>query len=262
MKKIKHMFNHLGVLLIFAACSPNNQNDILQETKLTMDFTDKIISKKIYFGHQSVGNNIISGCKELLGLQFKPLDINNYDNFNPENSFFAHNCIGKNYKPITKCDDFANVVINKLRGNVDIAAMKFCYVDINSKTDVGALLDYYSKTIERIHSEFPNIKIVHITIPLTSNHGFKNKLKILIKGDSNILRNKYNNMLKEKYTNEPVFDLAKIESIRPDGSETNYIKGKNIVYILAPDYTDDGGHLNSIGGKKVAERFLYFLSQL
>jgi lysophospholipase L1-like esterase len=62
-------------------------------------------------------------------------------------------------------------------------------------------------------------------------------------------------MLREKYAGEPLFDLAKVESTRPNGSRSFFHDGANVVYTLAPELTDDGGHLNATGRLAAAEEF-------
>jgi len=37
-------------------------------------------------------------------------------------------------------------------------------------------------------------------------------------------------------------------------------KGNQIYFTLIPEYTDDGGHLNTLGRKIVAEQLLIFLA--
>lgn len=59
-----------------------------------------------------------------------------------------------------------------------------------------------------------------------------------------------------------IFDLAKIESTYSDGSRETFTAQGQTYYSLIPDYTDDGGHLNEAGRKKVSEQLLLFLSNL
>ena len=78
--------------------------------------------------------------------------------------------------------------------------------------------------------------------------------------DDNIKRNQFNELLKKEYDGkEPVFDLAKMESIRPDGKRETFTKDGKTHYSLVPDYTSDGSHLNETGRKKAAEQLLLLL---
>ena len=61
---------------------------------------------------------------------------------------------------------------------------------------------------------------------------------------------------------EDPFDLALVESTRPDGTREFFYR-KGVSYsALTPAYSDDGGHLNNEGRRHVAERLLVFLCDL
>ena len=70
-------------------------------------------------------------------------------------------------------------------------------------------------------------------------------------------------LLREAYEGkEPLFDIAGIESVGPGGERESFdVKGKSFP-ALVPAYTDDGGHLNALGRKVVAEKLLVFLAGL
>ena len=61
---------------------------------------------------------------------------------------------------------------------------------------------------------------------------------------------------------EPVFDLATIESTRPDGRREAIRAGSRSGYALVPAYTSDNSHLNEQGRRRVAEELLVFLARL
>jgi lysophospholipase L1-like esterase len=78
-----------------------------------------------------------------------------------------------------------------------------------------------------------------------------------------MMRQNYNTLLSDAYfKTEPVFDLALIESVSPEGFRCYASKGAQKVSLMAPEYTEDGGHLNSQGRKKVAEQLLILLAQI
>lgn len=217
--------------------------------------------KKIYFGHQSVGSNIVDGIKN----NHKNVQIVNLDKFDASTTssfLLVHSYVGKNFNPKSKIDDFTNIVIDRVKNEVDAVALKFCYVDINAKTDVNALINYYEQSIMKIRAVLPNIKIIHVTTPLTSDRGIKAQIKKMIKGDDNFKRNEYNQLLKERFKNELIFDLAFIEAQKTDGTFSCHRKNRKQVLTLAPEYTDDGGHLNSVGKKHVSKYFVKFIYDL
>ncbi|MEJ2051019.1 MAG: hypothetical protein P8Y60_14480, partial [Calditrichota bacterium] len=74
-------------------------NSFIQDLKLVQ-------TKNIYFGHQSVGKNIMQGLTDLISMQnevrFPVIDLDATDSL-PEH-YFAHSRIGANTDPRGKCD--------------------------------------------------------------------------------------------------------------------------------------------------------------
>jgi hypothetical protein len=70
-------------------------------------------------------------------------------------------------------------------------------------------------------------------------------------------------LLIDKYKNvDPIYDLAKIESLYPDSGRSSFRhKGKKY-FSLARQYTYDGGHLNETGRYLVAKELLKVLSEI
>jgi hypothetical protein len=68
----------------------------------------KLSEKKVYFGHQSVGNNIINGIKDLMkeNPQVKLNILKTKDPTDFGAPIFAHANIGKNRNPKSKIDAF------------------------------------------------------------------------------------------------------------------------------------------------------------
>ena len=50
--------------------------------------------------------------------------------------------------------------------SADIALFKFCYIDVNPKTDVTSLFRHYQNTMERLKKKFPRVIFIHSTMPL------------------------------------------------------------------------------------------------
>jgi len=228
--------------------------------------------KKIYFGHQSVGFNIIDGIEDVMKEhpEIKLNIVETADGSDFKVGLIAHSRVGKNVDPSSKIRAFADYIDQGIGGKADAAALKFCYVDIRPETDVGGMLGEYSESMAALKKKYPDMKIIHFTNPLTVNKTtWKTWIKkILGKKDAweygaNIKRNAYNQKLIEKYQGkEPIFDIARIQSTYPDGKRCAFeIKGQTY-YSMVPEYSTDGGHLNEIGRKKVAEQFLVLLANL
>ncbi len=224
---------------------------------------------RIFFGHQSVGQNIVEGLKEIAG-QHPAIRLNIQETVNPDDfglPIFAHVTIGRNTDPLSKIEHFREILDSGLGQVLDIAIFKFCYVDITRKTDVEALLVQYDEVIVSIAKKFPELKVITFTAPLTAMpKGMKPLIKNLLERfetlkQDNIQRKRLNERMLAKYGNS-VFDLADIEATRPNGTKAGFKKGDISFPLLDPSYTDDGGHLNRMGRQIVAAELLLFLLAL
>lgn len=226
-----------------------------------------LAKKKIYFGHQSVGFNIIEGINDILR-ENPGAGLNVVKTSDPaafKAPVFAHSPVGENGMPETKVREFALYMEKGIAGAADAAFFKFCYVDINRETDIGKVFLFYKETMERLKRQYPKTRFVHVTVPLTV---YKPSVKALVKNligrtDNNIKRNMFNGMLHKEYDGrEPVFDLALIESTHPDGKRESFTSGGNTYYSLTPEYTEDGSHLNAAGRRVAAVELLRLLGDV
>ena len=225
----------------------------------------KVISQKnIYFGHRSVGENIIIGLNKIISengqneLIIKELK----DNSKFEGNYFIHSNIGNNGDPKSKFEEFTSIVNNLANKNLDIAMMKLCFVDITKNTNIDDVFKSYVAMIDSLKNKYPDLTIIHFSVPLKSKPSLINNIKDIIKGrnnydpQDNLARNKFNELLFSKYSKEDIFDLAEVESTYPDGKRESIIVDGKPCYFLIKDYTDDGGHLNESGRQTVAEKLI------
>jgi len=232
---------------------------------------EKLSGKRIFFAHQSVGFNIIDGIRDLMKDHPK-IKLNIVETSNPESirgPVFAHARVGSNGDPNSKCGAFANL-IKKASGNaLDFALLKFCYVDVTSTTDIERVFSSYSNMVSSIKGLNSGLNLIHLTVPLrVVQSGPRAWVKSVINKPiggcaDNIKRAEYNDRVRTEYSvKDPVFDLAGIESTFADGRRHIFSAGGKTYEALAPAYTDDGGHLNEMGRRWVAEHFLAFLANL
>ena len=232
---------------------------------------EKIAAKKIYFGHQSVGYNIMSGVSELArdnGAQ--PVNIKETKNASDFNQpVVAHSAIGKNNDPLSKINDFKAVMESGVGDVVDIAFFKFCYVDITRDTDIDKVFTRYAETMVYLEGKYPSVTFVYSTVPLrVSSSGAKTAIKKMLGRTSsdeedNIKRNRLNQILAERYgRGGRLFDLARYEAARIGGGDIFFESNGKKYYSLNPEYTDDGKHLNALGAKIIGTELLRFLSSL
>ena len=231
----------------------------------------KLAQKKIYFGHQSVGQNILDGINDIMKqnqqIKLNIIELAKITDF--DKPFFSHSGVGKNEDPRSKCEDFNEVIDKKIAGKVDVALFKFCFVDIVPNTDVNKLFSAYKETLVSLKEKYSKVMFVHMTVPLTAAQtGLKVWIKKIIGRpiggyEDNIKREQFNAMLLKEYEGkESIFDLAKIESTTPDGSRAVFEKDGKTYPRMVPEYTNDGGHLNELGKKRVAEQLIILLANL
>jgi len=231
----------------------------------------ELSEKKLYFGHQSVGNNIISGIRDLMN-EYPQINLNIVETSDPAElkfGIFAHSKVGKNMDPISKINGFERYMKKSLGGNADIAFFKFCYIDIDARTDVKTLFETYRVNMHALKRKFSKTKFIHVTIPLkVVQRGPRAWVKRLIGRPiggygGNIKRNLFNDLVREEYDKkEPIFDLAMIESTYPDGKRMLFKHKGKLYSSLIPEYTHDGRHLDEKGRKVVAEQLLILLANI
>jgi hypothetical protein len=260
------------ILILLGGCKEKSMVIPIQMEKDLSTIEDKNInalkSKKIFFGHASVGYNIVNGIEDVKATNKRFVEINIRELKDSDEVVapgIYHSVNGENGFPKSKIDGFKNFLEEKGLGNkLDIAFFKFCYVDFDRDSNVKEIFDYYSKSIDELKKEFPKLKILHVTTPLYAHAwGVKGFIRNLIKGDvSNIKRNEFNKLMISKYKDiDPIYDLAKIESTLQDGSRVTFRYKGDLYFSLAKQYSMDGGHLNEFGRYYAAKDLLYILSE-
>lgn len=232
---------------------------------------EKLSKRKIYFGHQSVGDNIIDGIEKIVmvypDINLRIVDIKQSHNIMP--GTLAHLKVGKNKDPRSKIEAFVQHINGGIGDAMDVAALKLCYIDIMADANSENIFSTYKNEIANIQTAYPDLTIVHFTVPLTTlQTGPKAWVKKIL-GRSpygiqeNMNRHRYNTLLREKYQGkEPILDIAMIESTYPDGTRATFEVDGKTYFSMVPEYTVDGGHLNEIGRKKVAEQLILLLADL
>jgi hypothetical protein len=253
-----------GVVLVLAAAfaQPSRASEVDVRAQL-----QSLAGRGVFFGHQSVGMNLIEGLRELSveqGVALRvteaktPLDV--------PSGTFAHSYVPENGDPMRKLRGFAQA-LDGAKTEPGVAMMKFCFVDFRADTDARALFAAYQETLTGLKERHPGIAFVHVTTPLTTvQGGVKGALKRLLgKAPYGLLENarrdEYNALLRAAYRGrEPFFDLAETESTRADGTrETADWQGR-AVPALVPAYPRDGAHLAGEGQRRAARAFLEVLA--
>lgn len=234
---------------------------------VTSSMLQKVAGKRIYFGHQSVGLNIIDGIGDILK-EHRDIELKIEKTRDPlalDSPVFAHSMLGENEDPVSKINDFEHSMNSGIGAKAEIAFFKFCYVDITRTTDLDRIFTAYMTAMQRLKEKYPRTQFVHLTVPLSvSTPSVKGWIKgVLGREDNNIKKQVFNEMLRREYAGkDPLFDLAAIESTYPDGSRATFTSNGTTYYSLVPHYTSDSGHLNETGRRIMASQLLHFLSKL
>jgi hypothetical protein len=224
---------------------------------------------RVFFAHQSVGFNILAGVEQVSRTAGPPIKIvaRNTMDASGRGPVWVQSPAGKNGEPKTKVDFFVRTLTGDPSFKVDLALMKFCYVDFTPETDVADLFGYYQRGIEALKQARPDVRIAHATVPLKERpHGFKSALQRAIgqevPGDiANVKRAEFNQRLLQTFGSDPVFDVARIESTRVDGTRETFEQAGQTYYSLNPRFSSDGGHLNDVGQRVLGAEMIRFVAR-
>jgi hypothetical protein len=239
----------------------------LELNQVTPEQWKRLEASRIFFGHQSVGDNVIEGVQKLLA--GSPGVLRVVETADPglmTEPGLYHARIGRNGAPSTKLEAFVSIV-GEMRG-AGTAVLKYCYVDVTTETDAAALFGGYRAGVEALKASRPGITVLHVTLPLLADRGALQHAAAVVRGKPtyrqvNLIREQYNDMLRQTYGGrEPIFDLAGLESTKPDGSRATVRYRGKAVPVLASEWTHDGGHLNEAGRLRMAGFFLATLASL
>jgi hypothetical protein len=259
------------ISIALLGCSERRTDGLLVKDDKDLKEDLKVLGQeRVFFGHQSVGNNILAGLGEIIKenpeaqLNF----LNWTDSLHLSQTFFVGGSIGENEKPRSKFDDYVRIVGKLSHANLSIALMKLCFVDVTQQTNVDQIFDEYVSTIESLKQKHPSTTFVHVTVPLTTEADLARRLYRSLRGRAidyivdNRARERYNEKLRRRFVSEPIFDLAAVESTHPDGNREGGKTPSGTYFSLVKEYASDEGHLNEYGRKIAARELVRTLAQV
>jgi hypothetical protein len=212
-------------------------------TALSASDKDALKQRKVFFGHQSVGQNLVDGAR-MIGFPFARVTSGAELAATP----WGEAKIDKNRAPLEKISSFHTFLTDKGMGAVDVAGFKFCWIDFNANSNVDDLLAKYDAEVKLAKEKFPALRILHITPPLTTNEP---KL--------NAIRWQFGRALVARYKNDGlVLDLAEVVSTTADGGVCE--RGGSPRMCTA--WALDRGHLNAVGSQRAARAFVIAVHRL
>lgn len=274
---IMRRFFIISAFLIASACSSNELNTMNHSQKIygkdqsdASVFLKDISGHKVFFGHQSVGYDLLSGIEQWedeCGIKLNVLESREIPG-NPAPSFQNFR-IGENKDPYSKIDDFVELFELLPEEDSSVIMFKFCYIDFSKTANVDSIFTYYKENMLKLKNAHPKCKIVLFTVPVTTLQGglkaFVKKIlsKPLGHARENVKRNAFSNLIRKELAGEfPVFDLALVESTLPDGTICTFKYNGEEHPKLPKKYTRDQGHLNEFGQRMLAWNYLAFLSEI
>lgn len=251
-------FVWLAVLTLLASCG--SRDATAPPSPVAVEMTDTLEAARVYFGHQSVGRDILTGIAEVA----PNLQLVHLDQFSSvDGGALAESSIGTNGQPASKDQAFLEAV--QLLAPGETALYKYCYLDIAADTDPDSLFAQYSTTLTTARGT--GVHTIAITMPVTTvapawKRWTKRVLGRVTDAELNARRQRFNDLVRANYDDTSLLDLARMESTLEDGSRSAIEVAGQPVEILPHVYTDDGAHLNRRGRRQVATEFVNALSVL
>lgn len=230
---------------------------------------DAAAGTRLFFGHQSVGGNLLAGLADLDGFGDSGLRIvESRDAEDVTAGAVVHAALGVNGDPQSKLDAFAEVMDAGMADAVDFALLKFCYVDVDAGTDTAGLVDAYVQTVAGLQVRHPEVTFLYATVPLTTARDMKATVKSWLGRDAgmgpedNVARQEFNAALRERFGGTGLlFDIAAVQA-GGDASGAPRTHGGDDYYVLHDSFAADPGHLNEAGSRAAASELIRTIAAL
>lgn len=257
-----------ALLLAFVAvgCGSNLDNGMAEQKGHRLAVSQhtwaRVNALRTFFAHQSVGSNLLAGVRDLqVRERNTTLPIVEVGKTAvPAGPVLAHLYVGQNGDPMSKIHGFRQALESGLGDTLDVAALKFCFWDIQKDTDIEKVFEAYTRTIADMQTRFPRITFVHVTVPLFARDSdWRAGVRRLLSMDvprtlDNAKRNALSERIRARYSGrEPIFDLESFQAA-PER------EAGGIPYLRS-DFTYDGGHLNESARADGAATFLNVVAE-
>jgi len=238
-------------------------------------------TKRIYIAHTALGRQIVEGAQQVLrdspeiGLVVLPCELLERDvrqrirDGDAKARLFEHAGVfhaeaGHDGEPEEKIEAFEEFLLSPDAASVDIAILKLSCSDISRSTDVTRVLGAYADAVERIRRARPALEIVHATTPLREpDQGTRAAIRRMVGAGSdaaNATRGRYNDALRKRFAGEVFLDIARAESVRPDGTEVTVLVNGERWPALASEYGRGARVLSDQGRLMLGRELLLTLS--
>src|SRR5262245_20344342 len=112
---------------------------------------EQLADSRVFFAHQSVGDNLLNGVASLqsnTGPRLRLVDLKKESHGADDlRAVFAHARLGQNGDARGKTAAFVSAVEAGIGRTFDIVFQKYCFVDIDASTNVTAVFDNYRQSM-------------------------------------------------------------------------------------------------------------------
>ena len=231
--------------------------------QLTAALFDLAMTRRLFFGHQSVGAQVLTGIGELASDLGRPDPVEVHlpaDPIPPTGGMVSDAYVGLNGDGFTKTrgdhtvgeptaePSFAQRIV-ELQDDIDTAVLKFCYADLRPGSTHYAIGPYtptmlfneYKTTFAGLEAAFPHITFIYATETIVNVDDEDS-----ING-ANALRMQFNQLIRAEYGDTGrLWDIALAESTDPDGDR--YIDGDGSEYLYIGYASGDLEHISGVDG--------------
>ena len=137
------------------------------------DQLERVAGLRIFFGHQSVGENILDAAPDVFaaaGLA-APEFVESENPATASGPAILHTFIGRNGDALGKIAEFDRIMRSGMGNSVDVATFKLCFVDIRDGADTTAVFEAYRDTLSALERDYPDVTFLYTTVPLTTEFG-------------------------------------------------------------------------------------------
>jgi hypothetical protein len=144
----KFLLTLIGLLFLISCSKEKTPDKIVSlpdTNNVPQSAWKSLEKKKIFFGHQSVGFNIVEGIRNVMK-ENTWINLNIvYDIFTKDldSPALLHYRIGHNGDYMSKMNNFADVMTKNSNNKIDIAFFKFCYIDVTYNNDIELIINTY-----------------------------------------------------------------------------------------------------------------------
>lgn len=248
--------------------APLADTEPFETPRATGEDLQEVADTRVFFGHQSVGYNILDALPSVFDREAVPAPPVVESREAPEGPEIVHTRIGRNGDPLGKIAEFDQIMRGGMADAVDVAVLKLCYVDLRKgQGDVEEVFRAYRDTFSALARDYPDTAFVAATAPLTTERGPLGKVRAALgRGDRlgpehNAVRERFNALMRAEY-DEPgtLFDIASIQSTDANGDRIAYERDGDTYFAMDKAYAKDPGHLNSQGGAVAASALVAVLA--